>query len=163
VPLLEIQEQVAARCPAALRVLLYRRFMLGLAERAALRFKARALITGESLGQVASQTIENLAAVEAPASLPVLRPLIGLDKQQIINIARKAGTYELSILPHFDCCSFLMPENPATKSHADELDAAESALDVATLVADALDRAEIFRISDAAAWEEIPIPEGATG
>jgi len=161
VPLLDIQEQIAARCPASLRVLLYRRFMLALAERTARRFKARALVTGESLGQVASQTIENMAAVEAVTSLPVLRPLIGLDKQQIINIAKRAGTYELSILPHFDCCSFLMPENPATKSYADELDSAEAALDVTTLVTEALDRAEVHRVADAAAWDEIPIPAGA--
>jgi thiamine biosynthesis protein ThiI len=163
VPLLDIQEQVAARCPAPLRVLLYRRFMLGLAERVARRFKAKALVTGESLGQVASQTIENLAAVEAAASLPVLRPLIGLDKQQIIDIAKRAGTYELSILPHFDCCSFLMPESPATKSYADELDAAEALLEVTALVTDALDRTEIHNISDLAAWEEIPVPAGAVG
>jgi thiamine biosynthesis protein ThiI len=161
VPLLEIQEQIAARCPGPLRILLYRRFMLGLAERIARRFKARALVTGESLGQVASQTIENMAAVEANAGLPVLRPLVGLDKQQIIDIARRAGTFELSILPHFDCCSFLLPENPATKSHADELDAAESALEVSALIGDALERVEIHRISDAAAWEEIPIPKEA--
>ena len=158
VPLLEIQEQIAARCPASLRVLLYRRFMFGLTERVARRFRARALVTGESLGQVASQTIENMAAVEAITSLPVLRPLIGLDKQQIINIAKMAGTFELSILPHFDCCSFLTPDNPATKSFADELDAAEAALDVNTLVADALDRTEVFRVNEAAAWEESPIP-----
>ncbi len=158
VPLLDIQEQIAARCPAPLRVLLYRRFMFGLTERVARRFKGRALITGESLGQVASQTIENMAAVESVTSLPVLRPLIGLDKQQIINIAKMAGTYELSILPHFDCCSFLTPEKPATKSYADELDSAESVLDVNALLTDALDRTEIFRISETAAWEEIPIP-----
>jgi thiamine biosynthesis protein ThiI len=163
VPLLDIQEQVAARCPAALRVLLYRRFMVGLAERTARRFKARALVTGESLGQVASQTIENLAAVEAVASLPVLRPLIGLDKQEIIRLARRVGTYELSIQPHFDCCSFLMPESPATKSYPDELDAAESALEIHTLVSDAVDRTEVHRITDTAAWNEIPIPAGAEG
>ena len=161
VPLLDIQEQVAARCPAALRVLLYRRFMLGLAERTARGFKAKALVTGESLGQVASQTIENLAAVEAAASLPVLRPLIGLDKQEIIRVARRAGTYELSIQPHFDCCSFLLPESPATKSTTAELDAAESALDLHSLIADAVDRTEVHRVTEAAAWEEIPVPTGA--
>jgi thiamine biosynthesis protein ThiI len=161
VPLLTIQEQIAARCPAPLRVLLYRRFMLGLAERVALRFKARALITGESLGQVASQTVENLAAVETVASLPVLRPLIGLDKQQIIDIARRAGTFELSIQPHFDCCSFLMPDSPATKSYSDELAAAETALDVTALVTDALEHAEVSAVDDAAAWDQIPVPAGA--
>ncbi|MCU0304776.1 MAG: tRNA 4-thiouridine(8) synthase ThiI [Thermoanaerobaculales bacterium] len=161
VPLLAIQEQIAARCPAPLRVLLYRRFMLSLAERIARRFKARALVTGESLGQVASQTIENLAAVEAVASLPVLRPLIGLDKLEIIGLARSAGTFELSIQPHVDCCSFLLPDQPATKSHASELDAAEALLEVTELVDDALERTEVHRIADAAAWEEIPIPAGA--
>ena len=135
--------------------------MFRLAQRAAHRFHARALVTGESLGQVASQTIENMAAIEAVTSMPVLRPLVGLDKQQIINIAKIAGSFELSILPHFDCCSFLMPENPATKSFADELDAAEEGLDVDYLVADALDRTEIHRINDAVAWEEIPIPREA--
>jgi thiamine biosynthesis protein ThiI len=161
VPLLAIQEQIAARCPAPLRVLLYRRFMLCLAERIARRFKARALVTGESLGQVASQTIENLAAVEAVASMPVLRPLIGMDKIQIIDLARSAGTFELSIQPHTDCCSFLLPDQPATKSHARELDAAEALLAVTELVDDALERTEVHRIADAAAWEEIPIPAGA--
>jgi len=118
-------------------------------------------VTGESLGQVASQTIENLAAVEAVASLPVLRPLIGLDKQEIISIARRAGTYELSILPHFDCCSFLLPDSPATKSYADQLEDAERELDVDGLLADALRRSDADRISDSADWSEIPIPAEA--
>ncbi|MGD8439098.1 MAG: tRNA uracil 4-sulfurtransferase ThiI [Holophagae bacterium] len=159
IPLLAIQEEVAARCPAALRVLLYRRFMIQLAERLAGRFRGRALVTGESLGQVASQTIENMSAVEAAASSPVLRPLIGLDKQQIIAIARRAGTFELSIQPHFDCCSFLMPYNPATKSTAAELERAATELDERTLLADALARADIHRIADAAPWDEMPIPD----
>ena len=110
---------------------------------------------------MASQTIENMAAIEAVTSMPVLRPLIGHDKQEIINIARMAGSFELSILPHFDCCSFLLPENPATKCFADELDSAEEELDVDSLVADALKRTEVHRIKDAVAWEEIPIPEEA--
>ena len=140
VPLLPIQEQIAARCPAELRVLLYRRFMLRLAEEAARRLRSDALVTGESLGQVASQTIENMRAVESVATMPVLRPLIGLDKPEIITIARRMGTYETSILPHFDCCSFLLPDKPATNRPASELDDAEAALDVETLVADATRR-----------------------
>lgn len=160
VPLLDIQEQIAARCPARLRVLLYRRFMFTLTERIARRLKGRALVTGESLGQVASQTIENLAAAESGVELPILRPLIGLDKQQIIAIARSAGTYQLSIQPHFDCCSFLMPDSPATKSFADELDAAIGELDSDSLIRGALDRTEIGRIRDAVAWDEIPVPAG---
>jgi thiamine biosynthesis protein ThiI len=161
VPLLDIQEAIAARCPGSLRILLYRRFMFRLAERIARRFKAKGLITGESLGQVASQTIENMAALEAVADLPMLRPLIGLDKQQIIDVARRAGTFELSILPHFDCCSFMQPDNPATKSHADELKTAESVLDVPALIDAALDGTEVHKVSDAADWEEIPIPAEA--
>ena len=162
VPLLPIQEEIAARCPAELRVLLYRRFMLRLAEEAARRLRSDALITGESLGQVASQTIQNLRAVESVTSMPVLRPLIGLDKPEIITIARRMGTYETSILPHFDCCSFLLPDKPATKSTSAELDDAETTLDVQTLVSDALDATDIRSIDEPVGWEEIPLPAGAS-
>jgi thiamine biosynthesis protein ThiI len=161
VPLLTIQEEIAARCPAELRVLLYRRFMLRLAENAANRFRSDALITGESLGQVASQTVENLRAVGAVSTMPVLRPLIGLDKPEIIDTARRIGTYETSILPHFDCCSFLMPDKPATKSTASELDEAEGHLDVNGLVAAAIDTTEVRSIDDPVHWDEIPVPIGA--
>jgi thiamine biosynthesis protein ThiI len=163
VPLLPIQEEIAARCPAELRVLLYRRFMLRLAENAAGRFRADALITGESLGQVASQTIQNLRAVERVATMPVLRPLIGLDKPEIIDTARRIGTYETSILPHFDCCSFLLPDRPATKSCATELERAEEALDIPSLVEAAMAGAEVRRVTDPVPWEEIPLPTGLDG
>ena len=158
VPLLPIQEEIAARCPAELRVLLYRRFMLRLAETLARRLRADALITGESLGQVASQTIQNLRAVESVATMPVLRPLIGLDKPEIIAIARRMGTYETSITPHFDCCSFLLPDRPATKSTSAELDAAETSLDVQILVSNALDGTDIQTIDEPVDWGEIPLP-----
>jgi thiamine biosynthesis protein ThiI len=158
VPLLEIQEQIVALCPAELRVLLYRRFMLRLARRLLPRFKARALITGESLGQVASQTLENLAAVEGVVEVPVLRPLIGLDKQEIIALARRAGTYELSIAPYLDCCSFLVPDHPATRSSDTELEQAERALDVRALCQTALRETEIMRIHDPVSWTRIPVP-----
>ena len=161
VPLLTIQEEIAARCPAELRVLLYRRFMLRLAEKAANRLRSDALITGESLGQVASQTVENLRAVGAVSTMPVLRPLIGLDKPEIIDTARRIGTYETSILPHFDCCSFLMPDKPATKSTASELDEAEGHLDVNGLVAAAIETTEVRSIDDPVDWDEIPVPIGA--
>ena len=160
VPLLPIQEEIAAQCPAEFRVLLYRRFMLRLAGRMAQVFRSEALITGESLGQVASQTIENLRAVESVASSPVLRPLIGLDKQEIITLARRLGSYEISIRPHFDCCSFLLPDNPATHSTALKLDEAEAALDIEKLVAAAESSTDVHRITDAAPWREIPLPEG---
>jgi thiamine biosynthesis protein ThiI len=158
VPLLPIQEEIAARCPAELRVLLYRRFMLRLAESTAQGVRSDALITGESLGQVASQTIQNLRAVEAVATMPVLRPLIGLDKPEIIAIARRMGTYETSITPHFDCCSFLLPDKPATRSTATELDAAESTLDVDALVAEALESTEVRMIEEPVDWDQIPLP-----
>ena len=161
VPLLPIQELIVARCPARLRVLLYRRFMVRIARRMAARFKAGALVTGESLGQVASQTIENLAAVEAISDLPVFRPLVTMDKQEIIDIARTIGTFEISILPHFDCCSFLVPEHPATRSNDGELTAAEKTLDVEQLVSDALEGTEIIEIDDPAPWTAIPVPREA--
>ncbi|MEN8163867.1 MAG: tRNA uracil 4-sulfurtransferase ThiI [Acidobacteriota bacterium] len=161
VPLLPIQEQIVANCPARLRVLLYRRFMVRISQRLASRFKARALVTGESLGQVASQTIENLAAVQAIAKIPVFRPLITLDKQEIINTARRMGSFETSILPHFDCCSFLVPERPATKSNHGELTRAEEALDVDSLVSAALAGVDLITIDEPAPWSEIPVPRGA--
>ena len=161
VPLLDIQEQVVGRCPESVRILLYRRFMLRIADRLARRLRASALVTGESLGQVASQTVENLGAVARVATLPVLRPLIALDKQEIIAAARRAGTYELSIQPHVDCCSFLMPSHPATRTTAERLAEAEAPLEVGDLVDAALAATRIERLDDAAPWEEIPVPVAA--
>ena len=161
VPLVSIQEEIAARCPDEYRVLLYRRFMLRIAESLARRFGSRALVTGESLGQVASQTVENLAAVEAVAEMPVLRPLIAFDKQEIISRARSIGTYDISIEPHQDCCSLLMPDNPATKSRAVDLVDAERTLDVDAMVAHALEATEIMSTSDTESWDEVVLPSGS--
>lgn len=158
VPLLPIQDLVVARCNPELRVLLYRRFMLRLAARMAHRFRASALVTGESLGQVASQTVENLAAVEAVTTMTVLRPLISLDKQEIVAIARRAGTYDISTRPHGDCCSHHVPQHPATRSTPGELAAEEDGLDVERLVRQAMAGAEVRRVSEAAPWSAIPIP-----
>jgi len=159
-PLLPIQREIVAHCPEALRVLLYRRFMLRLAKRLAGRFRAQALITGESLGQVASQTIENLAAVEAVARRPVLRPLIGLDKQEIISLARRIGSYETSILPHMDCCTYFVPERPETRATAASLEEAEATLDVEALLRRALEDTEIVQVREPAGWKCIPPPPG---
>ncbi len=142
VPFGEIQQQIAAATPERLRILLYRRFMGRIASRIARNVRAGALVTGESLAQVASQTLENLAVFEDACELPVLRPLIGFDKNEIIAEARRIGTFELSILPHDDCCSFLLPSSPATRSTVAELQAAERALDVEALVAKGLAEAE---------------------
>jgi thiamine biosynthesis protein ThiI len=147
VPFAEVQQRIVAETPAPLRVILYRRFMVRIAEAIALREGARALVTGESLGQVSSQTLANLATIEAAAQRPVLRPLIGMDKQEIIDLARRIGTYEVSIQPHDDCCSFLMPDRPATRSTPEELEAAEANLDVEALVEMALEGTETERLS----------------
>ena len=143
VPFGEIQREVVAGAPAPLRVVLYRRFMSRIAEQIALREQAKALVTGESLGQVASQTLDNLAVIEEAVGLPVLRPLIGSDKEEIVQQARALGTYEISIIPDQDCCRLFVPRHPATCSSVEEVRAAESRLDVGKLVQMGLDQMEI--------------------
>lgn len=138
VPFGELQKKIVTSVPSKYRVLLYRRFMLRIASKIAAKIGAGALVTGESLGQVASQTLPNMAAIENVSDLPVLRPLIGLDKQEIIDISKKIGTYNLSIRPHQDCCSFLQPPNPATKSTVDELDRVEQVFNVDQLIEEVL-------------------------
>jgi len=137
VPFGDVQRQIALGSPSDLRVLLYRRFMIRVAERIAGIENAKALVTGESLGQVASQTLENVAVVDAVATLPVLRPLIGSDKQEIIREAVTLGTYELSIASDDDCCTLFMPRRPQTHARHEEIEAGESGLDVDALVEEA--------------------------
>jgi thiamine biosynthesis protein ThiI len=134
VPFAELQREIVAYAPPPLRVLLYRRFMMRIADRLALEERAHALVTGDSLGQVASQTLQNLRAVSTAATLPIFRPLIGDDKEDIIRIARAIGTYEISILPDQDCCTMFVPKHPETMASIAQLDQAESALDVPRLV-----------------------------
>jgi len=114
---LEFQKKVLTKTPAKYRVILYRREMMRQAEKIAMQIGAKAILTGEALGQVASQTIENLAVIEQATNLPVLRPLICFDKQEIIKLAQKIGTYEISTEPYQDCCSLFVPEHPATKAN----------------------------------------------
>jgi thiamine biosynthesis protein ThiI len=120
--------------------------MVRIAEALAGRNRAKALVTGESLGQVASQTLDNVAAIDEAARMPILRPLIGMDKEEITQQARRIGTFEVSTLPDQDCCQLFVPRSPATAATVDELLAAESALDVAGLVEAAVaeTRAETF-------------------
>ena len=146
VPFAELQRRIVTDAPDPLRVLLYRRFMLRAAEVIALREGARALVTGESLGQVASQTLENLHTIDRVAKLPVLRPLIGMDKFEIIAAAREIGTYETSIEPHDDCCSFLMPTHPATSSRPELLESAEGVFDVDEEVEKLVDGASCYKV-----------------
>jgi tRNA uracil 4-sulfurtransferase len=143
VPFGDVQRAIVSRTPGPLRVVLYRRFMARIATRIARREGAKALVTGESLGQVASQTLDNLAVIEEAAEIPILRPLIGSDKEEIVQQARALGSYDISILPDRDCCSLFAPRHPATFSSVDELRHAESGLSVAALVQTALEGAEI--------------------
>jgi len=142
VPLAEIQKEVRLKTPEALRVILYRRFMMRIAEAIARRRRCGALVTGESLGQVASQTISNIATVDAVVRMPVFRPLIGTDKRDIIAMAERLGTYAISARPDQDCCQLFVPPKPATKSWPSQADAAEAELDVKALVDDAFARTE---------------------
>jgi tRNA uracil 4-sulfurtransferase len=143
VPFGEIQREVVLSVPPPLRVLVYRRLMLRIAQELARRAGALALTTGESLGQVASQTLENIACIDEAASLPVLRPLIGMDKLEITATAQQLGTFEISIEPDADCCTLFTPRHPATRATLGEIRAAETALDLDRLVAAGADGATL--------------------
>jgi thiamine biosynthesis protein ThiI len=147
VPFANAQREIVARAPRPLRVVLYRRVMMRIASTLARKAGAQVLVTGESLGQVASQTLENMMVIEQAAALPLLRPLIGMDKNEIINEARRLGTFDTSILPDQDCCSLFVPAHPETHARADDVSAAEAMLDVERMVADAVQRVEIVRNS----------------
>ncbi|MCA9756752.1 MAG: tRNA 4-thiouridine(8) synthase ThiI [Candidatus Eisenbacteria bacterium] len=143
VPLAEIQRKIAVEAQSSIRVVLYRRWMVRLAEKVAAKVGARALVTGDSIGQVASQTVENLSVIEEAATIPILRPLVATGKEEIIRMARKIGTYDISTQPYEDCCAFLMPQNPETHVRPDDVRRAEEALGpMEDLVWDALARAE---------------------
>ncbi len=130
----EIQQTIVLSAPPPLRVVLYRRMMMRIAERLAGACGAKALVTGESVGQVASQTIENLAVINDVVTLPVLRPLIGSDKEEITQEARRLGTYPISIIPDQDCCTLFVPRRPATRARLEDVERAERGLQVAELV-----------------------------
>ena len=138
VPFTRIQEQLRLHCPEALFTLLMRRFMMRISERVAQRVGAHGLITGESLGQVASQTMEAMAVTGQVCTLPVFRPLVGMDKEEIVRIARKIGTFETSILPYEDCCTVFTPRHPKTHPKLEEITEAEAALDIEALVEEAV-------------------------
>ncbi len=134
-----IQEEIHEKCPEDLMITMMRRFMMRIAERLAEKNGCQAIITGESLGQVASQTIESITTSNAVVSMPMLRPLIAFDKLEIIEIANKIGTFETSILPYEDCCTVFLPKFPATKPKMEVVLKAEKALDVEALISEALD------------------------
>jgi tRNA uracil 4-sulfurtransferase len=154
VPFAETQNEIVLRAPQPLRVILYRRMMIRIAEAVARLERAEALATGESIGQVASQTLRNIRVVNDAASLPVLRPLSGSDKEEIVALARNIGTHDISKEQGDDCCSYLAPRNPATWSDPSEVEEAETHLDVAGSVGRALEGMESERFSFPASGKE---------
>ena len=146
VPFTEIQEEIAKKCPEEFFTIIMRRFMMRIAEKIAQANGCGALITGENLGQVASQTMEAIGVTQECISLPILRPLIGFDKAEIIARARQIGTFELSSLPYEDCCTVFTPRHPKTKPRLAEVIAAESALDIDALVERAVNGIERVRV-----------------
>ena len=137
VPFTKIQEELRRSCPEELFTILMR-----IACRVAEKNGIQALVTGESVGQVASQTLDALACTDAVCTLPVLRPLVGMDKEEIVRVSRKIGTFETSILPYEDCCTVFTPKHPRTKPKLEELEAAEAVLDVEVMVEDAVNGIE---------------------
>ena len=152
VPFGEIQREVVLAVPPPARVVVYRRLMVRIAEAMARATGAHALVTGESLGQVASQTLPNLARIDEAATLPILRPLIGMDKLEITAQAERLGTFEISIEPDQDCCTLFVPKHPSTRMAVDELQALEERLDLP-----ALERAG----TEGAVLETLEFPAGA--
>jgi thiamine biosynthesis protein ThiI len=138
----EIQKAIGSLCPEALRITIMRRMMLRVAARVAETEGALAIFTGDSLGQVASQTMESLAVIGAVTDKPIMRPLIGLDKAEIVEYARRLGSYPISIRPYEDCCTLFVPPHPATRPKLDRVEAGEAKLDVEALVEDCWQRTE---------------------
>lgn len=145
-PLLDIQREIFSKCEEKLRIILYRRFMFRIAEVLAYKINAGALVTGESLGQVASQTLENIGVVNNAISIPVFRPFIGTDKIEIIDQAKNIGTYEFSKAPYEDCCSLFTPSHPATKASLLQVEFEESKLESEKLINKAIEKIEKIEI-----------------
>ena len=142
----EIQEAIRDHCREEYFTIIMRRFMMRISQRVADQVKAKALVTGENLGQVASQTMEALRVTEDVVDLPVLRPLIGMDKEEIVRLSRKIGTFDTSILPYEDCCTVFTPRHPRTKPNLDEVCEAEAVLDIEGLIDRAMTNREFVRI-----------------
>jgi thiamine biosynthesis protein ThiI len=144
IPFSDIQMYLKTHIPAKKLVILYRRFMLRIAEEIAKRERARAIVTGESLAQVSSQTLDNLLIIESVANIPILRPLIGMDKAEIIRIAKQIGTYSVSIKPQEDCCSLFVPKCATAKAKLADIERMENNLPITKLVKKALKQTELL-------------------
>ena len=145
VPFGELQRQITLSVPGPLRVVVYRRMMFRIAERIARRIRAQALVTGEVVGQVASQTLDNMAVISSVAELPVLRPLVGMDKEEITAEAERLATYPISIIPDQDCCTLFTPRHPATRARAHSVAVVESTLPIDDMVDAAVSNTVIER------------------
>lgn len=148
VPFTRIQEEIREKCPEEFFTLIMRRFMMRIAQRIADANGAKAIVTGENLGQVASQTMEAMASTQAVTQLPVLQPLIGMDKEEIVRMARKIGTFETSILPYEDCCTVFTPKHPKTKPKLQEVAEIEAVLDIEALVDEAYNGIERIKVGN---------------
>ncbi len=146
VPFAETQEEIVLNTPAKFRVILYRRFMMRIAERLARKEDFKAIVTGESLGQVASQTLENMAAIEQVTTMPILRPVVAMDKNEIIDLARRIGTFEISARPHDDACTRFMPKHPETRAKLNDILRVEQSLDIDALIDKAFSKIEMIEI-----------------
>ena len=142
VPFTEIQLQIAEKCPEEHLTLVMRRFMMRIAERLARKHKSLALVTGESVGQVASQTLESMLTINDVTNMPIIRPVVCMDKVEIIDLSKKIGTYETSILPYEDCCTIFTPKNPVTKPRVDKCEKYEGKWDFDKMVQDCIDNTE---------------------
>ena len=147
VPFGEIQQRVVLAVAPPLRVVIYRRLMMRIAERIATLNRAQTLVTGEVVGQVASQTLENMANIDTVVSLPVLRPLVGMDKEEIMAEAERLGTYPISIIPDQDCCTLFTPRHPATKAKRHEVERAEEGLPIQEIVEEAVNAAAVETVT----------------
>ena len=147
VNILNIQQAIGEHCPENEMTILTRRFMMKIAERVAKKTGCQVLITGESIGQVASQTVQGLVVTDNAVEMPVMRPLIAMDKVDIMDRAREIGTYETSIEPYEDCCTVFLPKHPATKPKLDRILESESKLDVEALIAEAMETLETVAVN----------------
>ncbi|HJV46472.1 MAG TPA: tRNA uracil 4-sulfurtransferase ThiI [Bacillota bacterium] len=147
VPFTEIQTQIRQKCPEHYLITIMRRFMMRIAERLAVKQKALAIATGESLGQVASQTLESMHTINQVTRFPIIRPVVTMDKTEIIQLAHRIGTYETSILPFEDCCTIFVPKSPVTRPSIEKAIKFEEELDIEQLIEDAVQKTEVVRVS----------------
>lgn len=160
VPFLDIQENIFRNTSNSLRIVMYRRAMARISEKIALESGASFIVTGDSLGQVSSQTLSNISTVEQSVSLPVLRPLIGFDKTEIIDIAKEIGTFEISIRPHEDCCTLFAVGNPSTHTEVKKVEAEECKFDLPSLIDASVKKREVITYNSSG-LVEVTAPVGA--